>query len=216
MGAIGYARVSKPNKGRPDSLSIEVQRAAIEAAAQANGWDLIDIKVDEGKSGSHTRREGLSEALSVVGAGQADMLIVAKFDRLSRDARYWLDLLFDSSKQGWAISVLNDRLDSSTATGWLHCAIRAVFAEYERRLIGERTRDALAVLKANGKELGQASPISSAVRRKVTRWHNDGLSASEIARRLSADPKTPTPSGKDWHHSVVTRLLKRERGSHHE
>lgn len=214
MKVVGYARVSKPKKRKdgslvPDGLSIEHQRTAIARAAEYNGWDLVDVLVDNGKTGANTRRDGLQDALGLVRSKQADMLVVVRHDRLSRDAVDFGTLLKEADKKGWFISVLDQKIDTSTPYGWYMAWQMALSAELERRLIAARTKDALAVLKDNGVELGQRSPISAEVKRKVMRLHRAGHSASAIARRLTADGD-PTPSGKPWHHSVVARLIKRE------
>lgn len=87
--------------------------------------------------------------------------------------------------------------------------IMAANAELERDLISERTRDALAVVKSNGVQLGKPSTISKQVQRRILKLHRDGISASEIARRLTK-AGIESPSGKPtWHHSTVARLIKR-------
>ncbi len=89
----------------------------------------------------------------------------------------------------------------------------ALNAELERRLISERTRDALAVVKANATQLGKPSTISPTIQRKVMRLHRRGHSASEIARRLSTDG-IPTPTVQDtWHHSVIVDLINRDQSA---
>jgi DNA invertase Pin-like site-specific DNA recombinase len=212
--AVGYARLSKPKRNEDgtvnqDPYSIEVQRQAIKRAAEYNGWDLLDVHVDNGKTGAHTRRSGLQDALSVLGGGEADMLVIAKYDRLSRDHLDFGTLLKTAEKQGWYVSVLDQKIDTTTAMGWYMASQMALSAELERRLISERTRDALALRKANGAQLGWPSTISPQLRRRIVRLHRNGHSASAIARRLSADG-IPTPTGKaTWHHSVIVDLLRR-------
>jgi DNA invertase Pin-like site-specific DNA recombinase len=216
MQAIGYVRVSKADRRKPKEeqrRSLDAQQAAIERAAAYNGWELLEVYEDLGKTGANTRRDGLQGALALLKRKQADMLIIGKHDRLSRDTRDWLDLLFDSSKQGWAISVLDQKIDTSTASGWFHAVLQAVFAEYERRIIGERTKAALAVLKASGKRLGRPSPIPPDVATGIIALHAEGLSASAIARRLNDDNvASPSKQGK-WHHTAITGLLKRAAAS---
>lgn len=119
-------------------------------------------------------------------------------------------LLKQAERQGWFLSVLDQRVDTSTAMGWYMAHQMALTAEFERRMTGERTRDALAVLKDNGVSLGRPSDISADVRKKVKRWHGQGMSATAIARRLTEEG-IPTQTGKAaWHHSVIVDLLKRE------
>lgn len=213
LRAVGYVRVSKADKkkGREaERLSIEAQRLSIRKAAEYNGWDLIGIKVDDGKTGTNTRRDGYQEALVMLKDDAADMLVAARYDRLSRSTRDFIDLMETSVRQQWFLSVLDQRVDTSTAVGRLMARTMASHAEFERDLISERTKDALAVLKANGQELGRKSAITDDLKRKVKRWHRQGESASGIARRLTAQG-VPTPTGRtNWHHSVIVDLLRRE------
>ncbi|WP_310964753.1 recombinase family protein [Nocardioides terrisoli] len=214
MRAVGYARLSKSKRHKDGSIqqdpcSIEAQRGAIERAAEFNGWDMLGMYVDNGKTGANTKRDGLRGALAVLSGGDADILVIARLDRLTRDTADFLDLVKLSTKEGWALAVLDQKVDTSTAVGRLMARTLASHAEFERDLISERTRDALAVLKAQGKQLGKPSQISPELERRIIRLHKQGKSASAIARRLSADG-IETPTGKDtWHHSVIVDLIKR-------
>lgn len=221
MRAVGYVRLSKADRRRrgeteADTVaaqkhSLEAQRTAIERAAEYNGWELVGIFEDNGKTGANIKREQFQAALHLVRTKQAEMLVVAKLDRLSRDTVDFGTLLKESERKRnrWYISILDEKIDTSTAAGWLSATMLAVVAEYERRVIGERTRDALAVIKDNGGQLGRQSSIPDDVQRKITRWHKQGASASAIARRL-ADEGIETARGGTWHHSVIGAFLKRQ------
>lgn len=218
MRAIGYIRLSKadrPRKGESTAdvearqkASLVAQREAIEHAADRNGWDLVHIYEDNGKTGGNTRREGFQTALAAMRPG--DMFVVAKFDRLTRDIADFGTLLKRSERRGkeWYIAVLDQKIDTSTAAGWLAATQLAVFAEYERRLIAERTRDALAIV-GRTKQLGRPSTINENVQRRIRKLHKSGMSASTIARQLTADG-VPTERGGTWHHSVIGAFLRRE------
>ena len=211
LRAIGYVRVSKADKkAKAERLSLDAQTDAIRRAAVNNGWELLDVMEDNGKTGTNLRREGLDATLAMLKAKEADVLVVAKYDRLSRNTVEFGTLIQRSIKEEWSLSVLDQRVDTSTAVGKYMARIMAANAEFERDLISERTRDALAVLKANGKQLGRPSEISVEIRRKVKRLHRQGSSATAIARRLT-EQGYETPSGKaTWHHSVIVDLLKRQ------
>lgn len=113
-----------------------------------------------------------------------------------------------ADRRGWYIAVLDQRIDTSTASGWLHAMILAVFAEFERRLIGERTRDALAIVKRT-KQLGTPSNFPAEVQQQILDLHAEGYSASKIAAALTA-ADVPTARGGTWHHSVIAAFLRRE------
>lgn len=217
MRAIGYIRLSKadrPRKGEtPEDVaarqkaSLVSQREAIERAALRNEWELIHIFEDNGKTGANTRREGFQAALAAIQPG--DIFVVAKFDRLGRDVVDFGALLKRADRPGkqWYIAVLDEKIDTTTAAGWLSAMMLAVVADYERRVIGERTRDALAIV-GRTKQLGRPSAIPDDVARRIRKLHKAGHSASAIARQLTEDG-VPTERGGTWHHSVIGAYLRR-------
>jgi DNA invertase Pin-like site-specific DNA recombinase len=218
MRAIGYIRLSKADRARKGETEADVaarqkaslvaQREAIERACNREDWDLVHIYEDNGRTGANTRREGFQAALAAVRPG--DMFVIAKLDRLTRDVADFGDLLKRADRKGrcWYIAVLDEKIDTSTAAGWLSAMMLAVVAEYERRVISERTRDALDVI-GRTKQLGRPSTIQEDVARRVKKLHAEGKSSTAIARQLTADG-VPTERGGTWHHSVIGAFLRRE------
>lgn len=100
---------------------------------------------DTGASGKSTNgRPGLAEALATIDAGKADGLVIAKLDRLSRSLLDFTGLMKRSREKGWQVVALALGVDTPTATGEMVANIMASLAEWERRMIGERTKTALA------------------------------------------------------------------------
>lgn len=87
----------------------------------------------------------------------------------------------------------------------------AALAQWERRLISERTKDALAERKEQGVQLGKPSPLPASTLGTIRRLRKRGFGARRIAGWLN-DHQVPTPSGKGlgWHVSQVQRVLVRE------
>ena len=85
-------------------------------------------------------------------------------------------------------------------------SVLATFAQFERRLIGQRTRDALAVKRAQGVQLGRPREISDQVVERIGKLHATGLTVAAIARKLN-DENVPTPRGGRWHSPGVKRAL---------
>lgn len=85
-------------------------------------------------------------------------------------------------------------------------SVLATFAQFERRLIGQRTKDALAVKKANGVKLGRPREIYPETVEQMRELHERGLSAAGIARQLNEEG-VATPRGGRWHHGGVVRAL---------
>jgi DNA invertase Pin-like site-specific DNA recombinase len=108
-------------------------------------------------------RPGLQRALAAYKAGQAGGLVVAKLDRLSRSVQQAAALLAEAEHDGWALVALDLGVDLSTPSGEVMAHVLAAIAQFERRLIGQRTKDALAVRRAQGVRLGRPAVLPAAV-----------------------------------------------------
>lgn len=171
MKTVAYYRVSTDEQGA-SGLGIEAQRQAIETMAATKGWHIRSSHI-EVESGKNNDRPMLARAIAEcrnIGA----TLVVAKLDRLSRDASFLLSL-FD----GNVPIVFGDmpELDASTSAGRLQLVVLAGFAEFERKRISERTKAALA---ASTKKLGGARGDAGA------RGVKYGLPKAIEARRAKA------------------------------
>ena len=138
---------------------------------------------DAGFSAKDMKRPGVQEALRVLEAGEATALVVAKLDRLSRSMIDFTALMATAQKQGWALVALDCAVDTSTPTGEAMANMLATFAQFERRLISQRTREALAVKRASGVRLGR--------RRRSRRVSSAGFSGSgREGTRCARSPTT--------------------------
>jgi DNA invertase Pin-like site-specific DNA recombinase len=108
---------------------------------------------DEGCSGKQVNQE-LRRALDDLAAGRAEALVVSKMDRLARSVAHASDIVEAAKTQGWNLVVLDLGVDLATPQGRAMAHMLAVFAELERELIGQRTREALAAAKRRGVRLG--------------------------------------------------------------
>jgi DNA invertase Pin-like site-specific DNA recombinase len=134
---------------------LAAQRAAIEAECLHRGWHLIEVIEDAGFSAKDMKRPGVKVALETLEQGDACALVVAKLDRLSRSMIDFTTVMATASKQGWALVALDCAVDTSTPAGEAMANVLATFAQFERRLIGQRTREALAAKRASGVRLGR-------------------------------------------------------------
>jgi DNA invertase Pin-like site-specific DNA recombinase len=203
---VGYVRVSTAEQA-DSGAGLEAQRAAIEAEALRRGWTLAETFEDAGASGkSLSGRPGLQAALDAVERGDAQALVVAKLDRLSRSLLDFASLMERGRKRGWSLVALDLGVDTSTPSGEMMASVVATFAQFERRLIGQRTRDALAVKRAQGVRLGRPREISAEVVERIGELHAAGCSVAAIARKLNEE-NVPTPRGGRWHSPGVKRAL---------
>jgi DNA invertase Pin-like site-specific DNA recombinase len=147
--AIGHVRVSTGEQGE-SGLGLKAQVAAIRAACELRGWELVALR-EEVKSGARAdNRPVLAEVIRALRAGEADAVVVAKLDRLSRSVVDAGRLLEAARKGGFNIVALDLGLDLSTPTGELVANVLAAVAQWERRMIGVRTSEALQVKMADG------------------------------------------------------------------
>lgn len=209
LRAIGYVRVSTDEQAR-SGLGLEAQVRAIHTAAEQRGWQLVDIITDAGLSGSNSDRPGLTDALTRMRRRDADLLVVAKLDRLSRSIRDGADVIDRANRQGWALVDLGSGVDMSTPAGEMVAGVLLSAAQYERRLIGVRTREGLAAAKARGVKLGAQTGYPDALLERIHGMHTDGMSLRRIAEQLTADGVT-TAKGGQWHASSVRSVLRSER-----
>lgn len=205
MQVVGYTRVSTEEQAA-GGLGVDAQRAAIEREAESRSWELTWVS-DEGVSGKSVKRSGLTYALALLATGQAQALVVSKMDRLSRSILDFAALVERAQRDDWAIICLDPVLDLTTAAGRMQANILAVFAQYERELISERTRAALAVKRANGAKLGRPSRTPADVKARIRRESSDGASLRAIADGLNADEVPTALGGKRWHASTVRSVL---------
>ena len=203
--AIGYIRVSTDEQAAT-GLGLAAQRSTIAAAVERRGWVLTSTLADEGRSGGTLDRPALTEALDALDRGDADVLVVSKLDRLSRSVLGFAKIMERSKRHGWGVVALDVDVDTSTPTGALVANITATVAEWERSIIAARTRDAMAVLKAQGKRLGRPVTLPESVRARIAAERAAGSTLQAIADRLTADG-IPTARGGRWTHCTVRKVL---------
>jgi len=208
--AIAYTRVSTASQGR-SGLGLEAQQAALARFAEAVGFNLLETfsEVETGKgSDALDRRPQLAEALKLAKRHEAP-IIVAKLDRLSRDVHFISGLM--AHKTPFIVAELGADADPFM----LH--LYAALAEKERRLISQRTRDALAAKKAQGVKLGGLNAKGVANREEAKARAEAlrpvfaelaGKAANAIAAELNKRG-VATPTGSPWSAKTVIRVQRR-------
>ncbi|OBI11150.1 hypothetical protein A5712_10085 [Mycobacterium sp. E2327] len=204
--AVAYIRVSTDEQ----SASITAQREAIAAIAKARNLQLVAEYVDEGVSGAKAiaQRPALRIALKALADNEADRLVVSKLDRLARNARVALEIAEDyAHPNGWAMVLGDLDIDTGTAIGKMQLTMFAGVARFERDRISERTREALAVKRAEGVQLGRRPKLPDEVVARIVSERNAGRSYRAIACGLNADEVPTAHKGKAWYASVVAKVL---------
>ena len=159
MIAVGYCRVSTAEQAQ-SGLGLEAQRAAIINWAGTRGM-AVQIYEDAGITGtSMEKRPALEAALC---AAQGDTVMVAySMSRFARSTRDMLTIAERLKRQGADLVSLTESIDTTTATGRLVFTLLSALSQFERDLTSERTKAALAALKARGVKLGPRRPNPTA------------------------------------------------------
>jgi DNA invertase Pin-like site-specific DNA recombinase len=213
---VAYYRVSTERQGR-SGLGVDAQKAAVDAFIREGDRKLID-SFEETETGKNNDRPVLAKAMDVVRLTGATLLI-AKLDRLSRDASFLLNL--EKSEVDF---VAVDMPHANRMT----IGIMAVMADCERRMISERTKAAMDAARARGvkfggwrnagppidQPLGPAAIKANADKRAlkvgpiVEKLQGDGYSCSQIAVKLT-ERHAKTARGGEWSAQSVHTLLNR-------
>jgi DNA invertase Pin-like site-specific DNA recombinase len=215
---VSYLRVSTAKQGR-SGLGLEAQRSAVARYLDGGRWEPL-AEIVEIESGSCTSRPQLAKALSLCRLHGAT-LVIAKLDRLSRDAHFLLGL------QRARVRFVAADMPSANE---LVVGVMALVAQEERKLISERTKAALAAARQRGITLGgdrgnlpsvaskgaQASAIVRAQQAReraadldpiVSELRTSGATFRAIADRLNGLGIT-APRGGNWSASQVQRLVR--------
>jgi DNA invertase Pin-like site-specific DNA recombinase len=166
-------------------------------------WDCVD----EGKSGKNLKRPNLELALEHIRAGRAGGLIVSKLDRLSRSLSDFAILMDTAEREGWNIVCLDVNLDLMSPMGKFVAGILALFAQFEREVIRQRTLDGLAEKRAEGVKLGRRRSVDDDLLKTIVGAWQEKQSWSKVAQLLN-DGRVPTPAGgKMWYPSAIQRVV---------
>src|SRR6202158_3470062 len=152
--AVAYLRVST-EKQADKGVSLDAQRAKVEAYAQLYEVDLVEVIVDAGLSAKTLDRPGLGKALGMLKARHAEALLVVKLDRLTRSVVHLGQLVEDYFADGkWALLSVGEQIDTRSAAGRLVLNVLASVSQWEREAIGERTAAALQHKGSQGEYTG--------------------------------------------------------------
>lgn len=201
--AIGYGRVSTDQQVN-SGLGLGDQERRIREECERRGWELLEIAIDPGLSGREMRkRPALLAALERLDAGEVDVLVVTKVDRLARSVRDLADMMERSDRRGWALVAVDQPVDTSNVYGRAQVQMAGVFAELESGLISDRTKSGLAEARARGAKLGRFLGTDPKVRARIRRLRSRGWTWQRIADRLNENG-VPTPQGgREWRPSSV-------------
>ena len=173
MRVIGYARVST------DDQNLDMQQMAIEKYAKDKNLDLV-MYVEKISSRNDERTE-LQNAMKAAAPG--DLFVVFKLDRLARSTKELYQLTDQLKNKNVDFVSINDAFDTSTPTGRAMFGMLAVFAEFERDIIQQRTKAGLEAARKRGR-IGGRPPVDEKTKRHIITLFNAGESAIDIAKEF--------------------------------
>jgi site-specific DNA recombinase len=153
-----YTRKSTEEGLEQDFNSLQAQREASESYIQSqrqSGWVLLAERYDDGGfSGASLERPAIQRLMAGIDAGLIDCVVVYKVDRLSRSLLDFARLMERFERQGVSFVSVTQDLNSTTSLGRLTLNVLLSFAQFEREIISERTRDKLSAARRKGKWIG--------------------------------------------------------------
>lgn len=153
-----YTRKSTEDGLEQEFNSLDAQRESAEAYIKSQkheGWDLVPTKYDDGGfTGANMDRPALKRLMVDIEAGLVNMVVVYKVDRLSRSLLDFARMMEVFDRKGVAFVSVTQQFNTGTSMGRLMLNVLLSFAQFEREMISERTRDKMAAARRKGKYVG--------------------------------------------------------------
>jgi len=222
MKVVGYTRVSTDKQG-DEGVSLDLQAEKIRGYCQLYNLELVDLIEDSGESAKNLNRPGIQKAIGMMDQKTVQGIVVYKLDRLTRSILDMGNLIQKYFDRGTRLISVQEQIDTSSATGKFFLNIMMSFSQYERELIGERTKAAMRhKISKNehageipfGKRLGpdgihlEDSPDEQRSMAELRKLRTAGFSIRKIADRLNLGGLPAR--GSRWHATSVANILKRE------
>jgi DNA invertase Pin-like site-specific DNA recombinase len=223
MKVYGYARVSTTGQAE-DGVSLDAQTAKVKAWCEVNDCEFGGVEVDAGISGKRAdNRPALQTVLDKV-CREKGVLVVYSLSRLARSTKDTILIAERLEKAGANLVSLSERIDTTSASGKMVFRMLAVLAEFERDLVSERTKGALAHKKAKSERVGQVpfgysladdgvTLVPDAREQEVIgiirQLKSDGYTLREIATELERQGIKTKEGATTWQPTTISRILKR-------
>ncbi|MCU0663717.1 MAG: recombinase family protein [Myxococcota bacterium] len=214
--------------------SLDAQREACEQYIRNQtglGWQLLSEGYDDGGfTGANLERPGFARLLQDIEDGKIDVVVVYKVDRLSRSLLDFARVMDRFNRAGTAFVSVTQNFSTADAMGRLTLNMLMSFAEFEREMISERTRDKIAASRRKGKWTGGPAPLGydvvdrklvvndteAALVRRIYDLYLDTRSAMAVAKTLNAQHQTTkhrigksgaSRGAREWDKNSVLQIL---------
>jgi DNA invertase Pin-like site-specific DNA recombinase len=223
--ASAKARSGRSTNSDHTSIDSQRDRGRAYVASQAN-WHIVAEYVDDGRSGKDLERPEMQRMLADIEAGKIDVVVTYKIDRLSRSLRDFVSLMERFAKAKASFACVTQNFKTDDPVGRLTLNILASFAEFERDMIIERTRDKIATTRAQGLWSGGRAPLGykldkghlviaeavAPITRSIFDRYIETRSAGAVAQALNAEARAEQPDAEGkrpraWTRDSILRVL---------
>ncbi len=214
-----YTRKSTEDGLEQEFNSLDAQREACEAyilSQRHEGWTLVPNHYDDGGfSGGNMERPGLKALLGDVEAGQVDVIVVYKVDRLTRSLADFAKIVERLDAKEASFVSVTQAFNTTTSMGRLTLNVLLSFAQFEREVTGERIRDKIAASKKKGLWMGGPVPLGyEVIERKLVPVPEEAERVRRIMRRYLEIKTAPALLQQLHVEGVVTKVQNRTSGPH--
>ena len=214
-----YTRKSTEDGLEQEFNSLDAQREACEAyilSQRHEGWALVSGRYDDGGySGGNMERPGLKALMAEIDAGQIDVIVVYKVDRLTRSLADFAKIVERLDAKEASFVSVTQAFNTTTSMGRLTLNVLLSFAQFEREVTGERIRDKIAASKKKGIWMGGPVPLGyQVVERKLVPVPEEAERVRTIMRRYLEVRNAPRLLEILRAESVVTKVQQRASGPH--
>jgi DNA invertase Pin-like site-specific DNA recombinase len=176
-----YTRKSTSAGLEQEFNSLDAQRESCADYARRQGWTVVGAYDDGGFTGANIDRPAFQRLLSDIDEGKVDVVVVYKVDRLSRSLLDFSRVLERFEAHGVAFVSVTQNFSTADSMGKLTLNMLMSFAQFEREMIAERTRDKIVAARRKGKWTGGAVPIGYyAVDRKLVKNAPEAVVVREV------------------------------------
>ena len=212
-----YTRKSTEDGLEQEFNSLDAQREACEAyilSQRHEGWTLVPGRYDDGGySGGNMERPGLKALMAQIDAGQIDVIVVYKVDRLTRSLADFAKIVERLDAKEASFVSVTQAFNTTTSMGRLTLNVLLSFAQFEREVTGERIRDKIAASKKKGIWMGGPVPLGyQVVERKLVPVPEEAERVRTIMRRYLEVRNVPRLIEILRAEGVVTKVQQRSSG----
>ena len=179
-----YARVST------NEQNCDRQVAELEQVVKNNNWELVDTYVDEGYSRTTSTRPELDRMMKDAFVRKFEMVITLELSRLGASLKHMIEVVDKFKEKKIQLFIVNQQIDTSSATGYMFFSIMTSIANYERELISERVKSGLENARRKGVVLGRKTNLTPEVEEQIIQLKSEGVGYNTLAKRLSVSVKT--------------------------